>query len=135
MTRPRRLVLLEGAGTVAPPPGAEAIAIVDGMTDEERTELAARRADVLAIVAERGLRLDEDGRAARAAGRFDLPDDVVAPGTDASAFEAGGGLAGLIRDGYVEIDPADRVVMERYAQLQQQASNYTVGLFEVPVDG
>ena len=52
----------------------------------------------------------------------------------ATAFEAGGGLARLIRDGYVEIDPADRVVMERYAQLQQQATNHTVGLFEAPIE-
>ena len=130
----RRLIILEGAGAVAPPPGAEAVAVVDGLTDEERVELAAHRADVLALVSARGLRLDEDGRAARAAGRFDLPDEVIAPGADAAAFESGGGLAGLIRDGYVEIDPVDQALMERYAQLQQQATNYTVGLFEAPID-
>jgi hypothetical protein len=130
----RRLIILEGAGAVAPPPGAEAVAVVDGLTDEERVELAAHRAEVLAVVSARGLRLDEDGRAARAAGRFDLPDEVIAPGADAAAFESGGGLAGLIRDGYVEIDPVHRELMERYAQLQQQATNYTVGLFEAPFD-
>jgi hypothetical protein len=108
----RRLIILEGAGAVAPPPGSEAVAVVSA----------------------RGQRLDEDGRAARAAGRFDLPDEVIAPGADAAAFESGGGLAGLIRDGYVEIDPVHRELMERYAQLQQQATNYTVGLFEAPFD-
>jgi hypothetical protein len=84
------------------------------------------------MVEERGLTLNDAGRAARAAGRIDLPDVVFPPGRDATEFEAGGFLAGLIRDGYVALDPADEDLVRRYAELHERASSFTVGLFEAP---
>ena len=92
---PRRLLLLEGLATTNPPAGSRPIAVVDGLTDDQRTELAERREAVLTMVREEGLELNDDGRAARAAGRIDLPDVVFEPGADAAEFEAGGFLAGL----------------------------------------
>ncbi len=131
---PRRLLLLEGLATTNPPAGSRPIAVVDGLTDDQRTELAERREAVLTMVREEGLELNDDGRAARAAGRIDLPDVVFEPGADAAEFEAGGFLAGLIRDGWVVLPPEYEAEARRYAELQERAATYTVGLFEAPVE-
>jgi hypothetical protein len=133
-TEDRRLLLLEGAATASPPVGAVELALVDGMSDAQRQELDELRDRMLALVGEDGLELNEAGRAARAAGRIDLPDVVFEPGQDATEFEAGGFLAGLIRDEWVVLDPEVEALARRYAELHERAATYTVGLFEAPVE-
>lgn len=132
-TEDRRLLLIEGQATMTPPDGSTAIAVVDGLSDDQRVELARLRGQVVAMVRAEGLRLNEAGRAARAAGRIELPDVVFPPGADAGELEAGGGLAGLIRDGWVDLLPEHEPSARRYAELHERASTYTVGLFEAPV--
>lgn len=132
-TEDRRLLLIEGQATMTPPDGSTAIAVVDGLSDDQRVELARLRGQVVAMVRAEGLRLNEAGRAARTAGRIELPDVVFPPGADAGELEAGGGLAGLIRDGWVDLLPEHEPSARRYAELHERASTYTVGLFEAPV--
>jgi hypothetical protein len=133
-TEDRRLLLLEGAATGSPPAGAIELALVDGMSDAQRQELDELRDRMLTLVREDGLELNAAGRAARAAGRIDVPDVVFEPGQDATEFEAGGFLAGLIRDEWVVLEPEVEALARRYAELHERAATYTVGLFEAPVE-
>jgi hypothetical protein len=54
-------------------------------------------------------------------------------GGDAGPLEAGGELAALVNDGYVELDPEVAETFERYAELRRRQDRQTVGLFELPV--
>lgn len=128
----RRLVLLEGAAVAAPPPGSRAISIVRGLDDEAQRELADVAADVVETLSREGLRLSADGRAARAAGRIDLPDPVLSPGSDAGGVEQAGLLWALFADGYLDVPPGADELIERYVALSRRQAAYTVGLFEAP---
>jgi hypothetical protein len=128
-----RLFLLEGDAIDAPPEGARRIAFVQGLDDEETAELERLRTDVIALAARDGVRLNDAGRDARRAGRFDLPDDVVLAGQDPTELEAGGVLAGLIADGYVTLDESTASTFERYADLHRRQARQTVALFEAPL--
>ncbi len=131
-TETRQLDLLEGAAALDPPADAETVAFVDGLDVAERTELEAVTVALFEDLLRTGLRLNDAGRAARAAGRIDVPDVVISPGRVGTGPEAAGMLTMLIRDGYVELDPAMADTALRYAELSDRAQTYTVGLFERP---
>ena len=79
------------------------------------------------------MRLNEAGLDAVAAGRLDLPDEVLAPGADAAALATPGCCTALIDDGLDRPRPVDgRVDFRRYAELAERATRFTVGLFELP---
>lgn len=126
----RRIALFEGDAVDDPPAGWAPVAVVRGLTSAEQRELVAARDLVIDVVEQEGLRLNEAGQAAVRAGRFDAPEVVLAPGDDASGWEASGQLAALIRDGYVDLDPHYEEQMRAYASLSERQSRYSVGLFE-----
>jgi hypothetical protein len=126
----RTLRIVEGLDARTPPPGTNRIAFVSGITPSEEAELDELRAEVIATLTDSGIRLNQRGQDAVAAGRFDFPVGVLAPGADATALEAAGWVQVFITEGYVDLDPAVRERFEHYATLAERASRFTVGIFE-----
>ncbi len=126
----RTLRIVEGLDARNPPPGTNRIAYVSGISPDEETELGELRPQVIATLSDSGIRLNQRGQDAVAAGRFNFPVDVLAPGADASALEAAGWLQVFIAEGYIDLDPATRADFQRYAALAERAARFTVGIFE-----
>ena len=132
-TESRRLVLIEGEAALDPPVDADVVAFVDGLDAGERAELDVVTVALLQDLSRTGLRLNADGRAARAAGRFDVSDEVIMPGRVGTGPETRGLLTMLINGGYVELDGSVEATARRYAELSSMAQTSTVGLFERPL--
>ena len=128
----RRLVLLEGDATRSPPPGARAVALVEGLDAEERAEFAQLREEVLALARRDGLALNEAGAAAARAGRIPFEQTVLPPGGDPRSVEFW--LPDLVTGKFVSLTPDQQAPFERYAELSRRFNTQTVGLFELPVD-
>ncbi|MFV0306254.1 MAG: hypothetical protein ACK5OX_00745 [Desertimonas sp.] len=134
-TETRRLVLLEGPAIEQPPAGSVPVAVVRGLDTATTSELAAVDDELFGRLADVGLRLTDDGRDARSAGRIDTADVVVAPGGDVSDvvdLDAQGLLWRMLDAGYLEVPDDLGPLVERYVELSRRQSVYTVGLFEAP---
>ena len=126
----RTLRIVEGLDARTPRASTNRVAYVAGISADEEADLDELRPQVIAILSDSGIRLNDRGQDAVAAGRFNFPVDVLAPGADASALEAAGWLQVFIADGYIDLDPATRADFERYAALAERAARFTVGIFE-----
>jgi hypothetical protein len=131
------LHMAAGGSALTTPEGARRVAFHDGLSDEERLELARLQDEVAQL-------LD---------GRTELPvTDELEPylGTGASPelreqLEAGTGFDGeaLVRSGslvrpvlrgMIDLPSPEREVLQRYAELQQRSSADTLALYLLPVD-
>ena len=129
----RRLVLIEGATTRAPPPGARQVALVEGLDRGEQGELDRLRPEVLDLARRDGLVLNESGVAAAAAGRIPFERTVLAPGADPAPLADAGWISTLVADGYLALSPAQRSSLSRDSELDRRFSTETVGLYELPL--
>lgn len=101
---------------------ATRVAHVEGLTPEERMEPA----DLERRLGDLDVRLDSDGRAARAAGA--LPAfERGAPST--ADLLATGELSVLIREGLLHVSQSRRLVVEGYADLRHRWDHHTVAVF------
>ncbi|MET0143706.1 MAG: hypothetical protein ABW328_02835 [Ilumatobacteraceae bacterium] len=130
-----QLNIVEGNAALTTPAGSRRVAFVDGVTSAQRAELDQLRAAVITTAARTGLQLNERGMEAAAAGRIGFTETVLAPGGDAATLEREGWLEVLVRDGLVDVDDADATTFQRYAELAELASRFTVGIFERPLGG
>ena len=133
-TEVTRLVLLEGDAATSPPEGARTVAFTEGVDAAQRAELVELRREVVAEATRTGLQLNEAGRAAAAAGRIDFPPTVLAAGDDATELEQAGWISVLVRDGWIDLEPATAELFRRYAELDERQARFTAGLFELPIE-
>jgi hypothetical protein len=126
----RRLVLLEGRAATSPPPDARRIALVEGLTASERTELEQLGPEVLALARRDGVALNDTGIAASAAGRIPFERTVLSPGADPGGLEPW--LPTLVGDGFVALTPDQQAPFARYSELARRFAGGTVGLYELP---
>ena len=127
-----RLVEREGDAALAPPPGAQVVALVRSLTTSEKAELdrlellvAARILDTGLVLNERGLRVQrENGLPALREAGAELRDPAMLLGTAE--------LIRIVREDLADLEPADRGTFERYAELRHAWNTRTVALFLLP---
>ena len=116
-----RIYVLEGDAAREVPPGSVRVAHVDGLTPEERDELAhlERR------LADLGIRLNADGRAARDVGalrsfeeRTPTADELIATGE----------LSTLVRERLLHLPRSRQRAAARYADLRYRWDRHTVAV-------
>lgn len=126
-----KLVLREGDAAMSQDASARRVAIVEGLSARERTELAAAREEVERLATAAGVQLNGRGQAAMKRGELPtfagstppLPADLVASGE----------LAALVEADYVVLPRSSAAVYRRYAELQHRWDRRTIGLFLTPV--
>ena len=87
---------------------------------------------MIATLSDSGIRLNQRGQDAVAAGRFNFPSTCWRRVWTPAALEAAGWLQVFIAEGYIDLDPATRADFQRYAALAERAARFTVGIFETP---
>lgn len=126
-----RLVQREGDAAFETPPGGRLVARVDGLTAEQRRELATLRDAVSEHIASNGLRLNADGRTAAELGALPFFSRQGALARDAEQLIFSGELTMVVRRDLVSIEPEWRARFERFAELQERKDHRTVALFLV----
>lgn len=129
----RRVFLVEGSAARSTPDGSTRVAFVSGLDATEEIEWMMLSSMVTSVAAERGLRLNEAGVEAAAAGQTTMAEVVVQPGGDAAGLAAGGVLAILIANGWIDLPAESAEDWLRYAELDGRRQRFTVGLFEAPL--
>lgn len=130
-TNATRVVLVrEGQAVDPPPPGTRRVAFVEGLDDDEESELAALRVRVVATLRDEPLRLNAEGEEAVANGSVPAPD-----GIDPAILLSNGQLLQLIDRELIgvdgDVDLADD--LERLTELQRRADVETVAVFVGPL--
>ena len=111
----------------APPTGHRRVALAEGLTDAERSELDALTREVAAAVTARGVELSLDGAAALARGRLPV---LAAAGDLVRSRE----LVDMVRSGFIDLDQAGAARLQRWADLQHRDDTLTVAAFVGPLD-
>ena len=129
-----QIYLVEGSAAEATPAGSIRLAFVPGLEGPDDVEWSRLSVSVVDDVTERGVRLNDAGLAAAASGLTTFGEVVVERGSDASGLADEGWLAILINEGWIDV-PADLAAdWSRYAELEARRQQFTVGLFEAPVE-
>jgi hypothetical protein len=129
----RRIFLRQGPTATAPPPGAEVVASVRGLDDDEEAELAVLTEELRDHLSADGAVLTTDGLVL--AGFSDV---AVGPGgvvTDTAALLDGGLLAALVEGELLVADPTWEPRYERWSDLALRRDRRTVTVFVAPVEG
>lgn len=129
-----RFFILDGPLASTVPPGAERVAFVPGLTEDEKAELTDLNDKVATIAEEKGLRLTGAGRQASAVGTLGVAPAKLERGGDGVALVASGWPASGIRRGLVVTDGPDEDVLRRYAELEYARIRLTVAVFVSPIE-
>lgn len=126
-----RFFIVDGSAAKAERPGAERVAFVSGLDDEEAAELADLEGEVETIAEERGIRLTPKGRRASEQVLGIAPEELE-PGGDGTVLTAYGWLASGIRRGLVDVEGPDEDALRRYVELQ--SAQIFVAVFVAPIE-
>jgi hypothetical protein len=140
-----QLIVVDGDFAIFPPPGADAVTVHQGLTEDERRELFFLRADLEAAIAAGEVRLDARGeRVARAGGLVSVARDGDPLRIDpAAALDVRPDLFGTHRRDLVAMVHDDLIVADegwvaplaRYVDLQDRWDTETVGVYLAPGPG
>jgi hypothetical protein len=127
-----RVFELDRQDALSTPPGATLVARVVGLTAAQRTEMASLRAQLGRYIQDRGLPLNDAGRAAVAIGALhDVPPSGVI--RSAEPFIQGDDFVLLVRRDLATIDPAWRGRFVRYVDLLEEWQKRTVAIYSEPL--
>ena len=130
-----RIFVRLGDAAFTVPDGAERVAFASGVTAEQRDELVERQAAVEAILADKGIPLNDRGRLAVDAGELPWISAIgTAPIDDAYWLLASRELLTLVQSDMLDLEPEQQVEMWRYAELRAWADKTTVAVFLAPVE-
>jgi hypothetical protein len=130
-----RLFLLEGRDALDVPAGDRVVALSTPLSAAEQDELRADEGALVAFAVAAPVGLNEAGEAARAEGRLPVdPSSLGAAVGDPRAVVVSGVLPALVRDGYVDADPATVAAATRYAELLTEVNaGTTVAVVASPI--
>ena len=128
-----RLYLEIGEQARADPPiGHRRVALVEGLSRAERTELGAVRGRADAAVRTRGVELSAAGASALARGR--LPVLAAAGARGAGDLLRSRELVDMVLSGFIDPDQPGAALLQRWADLQHRDDTLTVAAFVGPLD-
>ncbi|MBA2496709.1 MAG: hypothetical protein H0V33_06365 [Acidimicrobiia bacterium] len=127
-----RIFLREGVAAMAPPPGAEVVASVRGLDDDEEAEFVALTDELRDHLATEGVALTADGRSA--AGAFEVEIGSGGVVTDTVVLLEAGLLPSLVQNDLLVADPSWEDRYERWTELAVRRDRQTVTVFIVPIE-
>ena len=116
-------------------PGAERIAVHDGLSTVERRELGRLRRRIATFVVEHGLRLNARGREALAIDALPVVEGLRDGTVEVNELFESRELTFLVGFDLLNLDERWARRFGRYVELQEQSDTQTVGLFLAPAPG
>jgi hypothetical protein len=128
-----RLVMAYGVDETHAIDGATRVAFAAGVDEPQRRELAELTGRTTELLSDGGVRFNARGRNARNEGSVR---DLETRRAKAAAEEVvrEGDVMRAVRNGWIELKGESGRLLARYAQLQNMADRYTVGVFLQPLD-
>ncbi|CAN5461463.1 hypothetical protein BH18ACT1_BH18ACT1_11970 [soil metagenome] len=127
-----RLTIRTGDAAYEPPTGATTVALNEGLDGREQRELEDLEDRIGDYIRAGRLRLTDEASAAL--GRLDDGEgDSADPGADPEELLESGGLVGLVRRGFLVLEPPWDGRFARYAELRRRHDLETVAVFVTPL--